>query len=70
MILKEQELIILKAAHIEGILNHVLQVKSRIQHDSDKFLGMCAGQTLTVDIDDHSQKRDNGVQRGAEFMCH
>ena len=30
MILKEQELIILKAAHIEGILNHVLQVKSRI----------------------------------------
>ena len=70
IILKELELIVLKAAHIKGILYHVLQVKSRIEYDSDKFFRMRAGQTLTIDIEDHFQKRDNGVKRGAEFMCH
>lgn len=43
IILKELELIVLKAAHIKGILNDVLQVKSRIEYHSDKFFRMSAG---------------------------
>lgn len=56
--LEDLELVVLNATHVKGVLDHVLQVQTRVQDDLEIVLDPCVNRTLEA-VEDHADHGDD-----------